>query len=288
MDGIVVGVDGSPGALTAMRWAVHEGSLRRLPVTIVHASGSDAVNSPVGWIDDETSDYDAGALLADLVRTARTEGWADGVELRTAVLEGNAVKALNEAAVGADQLVVGGRGSGGFEALILGSVSDHVLHHASVTVTVVPAESTVVGGGAVVVGVDGSAVSRAALTYAAREAVARHTRLRVVRVRLPLKIDPGPDMISRRVNPLGTAERAAQDLLTHEIRAVLGEDGAREVDAEVHVGRPAAGLVAAAENAALLVVGSRGRGGFAGLVLGSVSSQCVHHASCPTTVVRAT
>lgn len=289
----MVGVDGSAGALTAMRWAVREGSLRGLPVTVVHASGPDPVSAPVGWTDDEVSEYDTGTLLADLVRTARTEGWAAGVELRTAALEGRAAKALLHAAVGADQLVVGGRGSDGLSRLMLGSVSDQVLHHAQGTVTVVPAKWTVggadaLGDGAVVVGVDGSAESRAALSHAAREATARHTRLRVVRVRLPLRTDPGPDVLPGPGNPLETAERAAQDLLAREIRDVLGEAGAGEVDAEVHVGRPAAGLLAAAEDAALLVVGGRGRGGFTGLLLGSVSRQCVHHAGRPTTVVRAT
>jgi nucleotide-binding universal stress UspA family protein len=286
VDGIVVGVDGSPGALTALRWALCEGSLRSLPVTVVHAGGPDAVSPPVGWTDDETSGYDTGAFLADLVQTAQTQGWADGVDVRTAALEGRAAEALNQAARGADQLVVGSRGAGGFSRLMLGSISDHALHYSRATVTVVPAGFRVTGAGPVVVGVDGSPASRAALAHAAREARARHTRLRVVRVRIPLRVDPGPGISAGSANPLGTIERASHDLLRREIHTVLGEEGSREVDAEVHMGRPAAALLAAAEDAALLVVGSRGRGSFTGLLLGSVSSQCIHHAGCPTTVVR--
>jgi nucleotide-binding universal stress UspA family protein len=79
-------------------------------------------------------------------------------------------------------------------------------------------------------------------------------------------------------------EKRAQQSLDDTVREVLGE--AASVTCEVRAGRPSQGLVSASEQAQLLVIGARGRGGFTELLLGSVSQQCVHHARCPVLVMR--
>src|SRR5665213_2793304 len=85
---------------------------------------------------------------------------------------------------------------------------------------------------------------------------------------------------------LGDLHRAAQDLLERALADVKDEADGVEIDRQVVQGAAAEVLVSAATPRDLLVVGSRGHGGFAGLMLGSVSQQCVHHASCPVVIVH--
>ena len=144
--------------------------------------------------------------------------------------------------------------------------------------------------GTIVVGVDGSEGSRQALRWAAEEAQLRGAKLRVVHAWVvPLSIGlPEPSILGHPIIP---------ETPLDEIRAVLVRKGqavldaalesieAVDVAAELVERLPAHALIGAAEGADLLVVGSRGLGGFKGLLLGSVSQQCVHHAPCPLVIV---
>ncbi|RBY80761.1 universal stress protein [Blastococcus sp. TF02A-26] len=139
--------------------------------------------------------------------------------------------------------------------------------------------------GGVLVGHDGSPDAREALCWAAGLAGRAGLALQVVRswaittAPRPRTWEPG------YVPPLSDFEDAVHERLRADV-AAAGLDPAVVVHTHVVHGPAAASLIAAAENADLLVVGARGRGGFAGLRLGSVSDQCVHHAPCPVTVVR--
>ncbi len=136
--------------------------------------------------------------------------------------------------------------------------------------------------GVIVVGVDGSGPSREALRWAARQAKLTASRLRVVLAwHLPVTYGypvPYPDDF----DPESDARRA----LAEAVDATLGASPNVDIDQEVVNGPPALVLLEAARDAQLLVVGSRGHGAFAGMLLGSVSEQCVHHASCPVVVIR--
>ena len=138
-------------------------------------------------------------------------------------------------------------------------------------------------GGRIVVGVDGSEPARQALRWAAAEARHRGALLHVVHmVHFPVGFGPV-------VYPSADPERLAEmgDHFAHrECDEVLGDKPGVPVLAEGLVGLTAHGLIERSEGADMLVVGSRGRGGFSELVLGSVSHHCVHHASCPVVVVR--
>jgi len=141
---------------------------------------------------------------------------------------------------------------------------------------------------AIVVGVDGSAESIAAIRWAVEEGRLRKTAVRAVHVWQyplmstgdaffgpgfdPLPIDPG-ELRELAVAGLADAVRKATDVPD-------------AVEQEVVEGHAAEGLVEAAKDAELLVVGSRGHGGFGGLLLGSVSQACAHHARCPVVIVR--
>jgi nucleotide-binding universal stress UspA family protein len=139
--------------------------------------------------------------------------------------------------------------------------------------------------GGVVVGHDGSGCAQEALTWAAALAERAHWPLHVVRA---WRIATAPQPASWApgfVPPITDYEAAVQADLESDVAAVLGER-ARGVTCHVVHAPPVRALIEAAEGADVLVVGARGRGGFAGLLLGSVSDQVTHHAPCPVTVVR--
>ncbi len=137
----------------------------------------------------------------------------------------------------------------------------------------------------IVVGVDGSPSSRKALTWAAAEAADHRAELVVVNVWEHTLLPPaGSVSVSERYVP-DPSQRTADDLL-QVIKEELGEDPPVPVQAHVRQGRPAKVLIEESADADLLVVGQRGHGGFAGLVLGSVSQHVAAYAKCPVVVVR--
>jgi nucleotide-binding universal stress UspA family protein len=147
----------------------------------------------------------------------------------------------------------------------------------------------------IVVGVDGSPGGLEALRWALMEASLRGAALRVVHAWMVPLIDALPEPWAIGSRPLGPSDDEVHEHLEAAARSVLDASLAEassmapglEIHGELVEARPAAALLAAAEDADLLVVGSRGRGGFAALLLGSVSAQCVHHAPCPVVVVPA-
>jgi nucleotide-binding universal stress UspA family protein len=137
----------------------------------------------------------------------------------------------------------------------------------------------------VVVGIDGSANSHKALTWAAAEAADHGAELIVVNVWEHTLLPPaGSPSVSERYVPF-PSQRTAEDLVK-EIEEVLGDDPSVLAQPRVRQGNPAKVLIEQSEDADLLVVGTRGHGGFRGLVLGSVSQHVAGYAKCPVIVVR--
>jgi nucleotide-binding universal stress UspA family protein len=137
----------------------------------------------------------------------------------------------------------------------------------------------------VLVGFDGSASSHKALTWAAAEAADHRADLVVLNVWEHTLLPPaGSVSVSERYVP-DASQHTAEDLLEH-IKEVLGEDPPVLVQPRVKQGNPAKVLIEESADADLLVVGTRGHGGFRGLVLGSVSQHVAAHAKCSVTVVR--
>lgn len=136
----------------------------------------------------------------------------------------------------------------------------------------------------IVVGVDGSAASNAALRWALEEARLRGARLEAVHA----FASPEVSTTSQALHLIETDFAAYRAAGAEIVDRALSDAGAESVEIERSVveGPPAAALLDAAKEADLLVVGSRGHGGFAGLLLGSVSEQCAHHAPCPVVIVR--
>jgi nucleotide-binding universal stress UspA family protein len=141
-------------------------------------------------------------------------------------------------------------------------------------------------GGGVVVGHDGSGCSGEALVWAAALADRAGWPLHVVRSWRMTSAPRPATWEAGYVPPMTDYEKAVLDDLRSDVAAALGADRAAAVTCHAVHAAPVRALIEAAEGAELLVVGSRGRGGFSGLLLGSVSDQIVHHSPCPVTVVR--
>ena len=283
-DRIVVGVDASEEARHAAIWAAHEATLRGVGLTLVHtvlppsAAASfgpgmpvslDAMDGVISRADDELEAI-AGTLPATDVQTKVEIGSPSG--------------ALLEASQEAELVVIGSRGHGGFTGLLLVSVGTQVAAHALCPVVVVrgPGSTT---ADRVVVGIDGSPASEAALAFAFDEA-SRHgwslTAIHAWDV-------PAYDLL---VVPNAPVPVPLSDVADDEIRlaaeALAGfEADYPDVEVEQRLIRsaPVDALIAAADGAALLVVGTRGHGQLMGALLGSVSNGLLHKASIPVAVV---
>jgi nucleotide-binding universal stress UspA family protein len=286
MEIIVVGVDGSESAANALRWAVREGEVRDQTVVAVLSWGFlDQHHADPGATFDPDYDLDhALAALDAYVVAAVGDEVAERVE-RQAPCD-LAAPALVAASADASLLVVGARGLGGFKGLLLGSVSQHCLHHARCPVAVIREVPQPPADGSperVVVGVDGSESAATALRWAVAEATARGAELEVVHA-WHLPYAGGYPYTTAVFDPTMFEEAAKETVrealggvdlsgLAHPVRTVLVNEGAS----------PA--LLETAKGADLVVTGSRGLGGFRGLLLGSVSHQVAHHATCPVVIV---
>lgn len=283
---LVVGVDGSPGADRALRWAAAEARLWDAHLRLVHCY---PIEPDVGaWLpDDEQS---ANGLLDHVA--AKAEKFLAGLAWDTQPAwapSGSWGYKLVDLSREADLLVVGSRGLGGFMRLLLGSVSHHVSTHAATSVVVVRGSTAPVNGtGDVVVGVDGSEPSLRALHWGAREAMRRNVGVRAVHAyAVPSTQLSALRGVSEETAAHGRdrARASAIEALAEAVdRAQLPDDLA--VRQEVVAGSPAGVLVGVTRPDDLLVCGPRGLGPLEQRVLGSVSDQCLRHAQVPVALPR--
>ncbi|MGI9600591.1 MAG: universal stress protein [Acidimicrobiales bacterium] len=142
--------------------------------------------------------------------------------------------------------------------------------------------------GRIVVGVEGSGGARAALRWAIDEARHRNAVVDVVTTYVPTYVPAAPDLGFVPLDPIdlvGEVERLQNDVVTSVVESC--DVGDVEIGQRLVKGRAAETLIEESKGADMLVVGNRGRGGFRGLLLGSVSHQIAHHATCPVVIVRA-
>ncbi|MER7418506.1 universal stress protein [Micromonospora peucetia] len=283
---VVVGVDGSAASLVAAEHAARAAVLRSRPLHLVHG-----YLHPLGY-GVPINPYDVGlpapteeaqkmleTTAADLV------GRCPGLAVEVRQVAGGPGATLVAESRQAELVVVGSRGLGGFAGLLLGSVGTQVAAHAHCPVLVVrPAEEPIPVAGPVLVGVDGSESAELAVGYAADEAVRRGDGLVLVHVQPPDGDRRGPDEVTE-TQAAGHAESA--ELLATAAAAVRGSHPGLVVEGRLlQAPKAEQALVEASGDAALVVVGSRGRGGFTGLLLGSVSQALVQHARCPVLVAH--
>lgn len=283
---VVIGVDGSECALQAVRWAAAEAGRRRLPLRLVAAhawpSGGLAGDPGLG-VDPRAVMRDVAlghlAAAAETALQVAPEVPVDRVEVT-----GYAVPVLQGESSRAELLVLGDRGLGGFTGLLIGSVAVALSAHASCPVVVVRGSerdySTLLPE-PVAVGVDGSPASDAAVAFAFDAAAVR--RVPVVAVHAwNLPVDPAT-ATQLDLNGVDAEESGALAELLARWTEKYPDVAVRRL---IVRGRPARALVEESGRAQLVVVGSRGRGGLKGMLLGSVSQALLHHAHCPVVVAR--
>ncbi|WP_170861032.1 universal stress protein [Trujillonella endophytica] len=284
-------MDGSPGARAALVWALAAAgqagaSLELVSSYPVDFYWTDPYLADTGRLDDVRRD------TADLVAAALAEARQDpavaavpgAAEVAAEVVVGGGAAAehLVAQAEGAQLLVVGSRGRGGLRSTLLGSVALHCVAHAPCPVVVVH-PGAVQPPPRVVVGLDDSAMSRAALARAAGEARRLGARLEVVAALQPIAY--WSEVHAVALPPTAEARAQVQQSAEQVVAEVLGPDV--PVRLLVEEGSPAEVLTRIADGAALLVVGSHSRSRLAGMLLGSVALHCAVHAPCPVMVVHA-
>ncbi|MGW0161070.1 universal stress protein [Mycobacterium sp. NPDC003323] len=286
--GIVVGVDSSPEAQRAVEWAAIEAVMHDVPLTLAHIMPSARA---LTWYEVSVADeldrlaaergretLDAATTIAERAVTDRGP-----LTLREHIAQGNAVSTLTDLSKDAQMVVVGSRGLGRVGRAVLGSVSSALIRHAHCPVAVIhPVTDPQVQSAQapVVVGIDGSPASETAVAVAFDEASRRGVELVAVHSWSDLQVYAYPGDEWTIFQPQAEAELSErlagwQDRYPDvSIRRVVVRD------------HPAHQLLLQAEEAQLVVVGSHGRGGFAGMLLGSVGCAVAESANAPVIVAR--
>ena len=268
---VVVGIDDSDLSIVALAWAADEARRNARPLRLVHVTdpGEQWSGQPI---------LDAAA--------ARAQKAIPDLDVSTSLETGHTVDGLLKPASDASMVVLGSRGTRGFAGLRLGSTSLHVAMHAPCPVVVIrTAGEDVLPGpsaGRVVVGTENSPGSQRALDFAFQEAGSRGIGLTAVLA------SAGPEFDTSAAPPREW-EAAAQEekaVLAGILAGSRAQHPAVDVVEKAMWGDPRAVLIDESRGAELVVVGSHGRGGFGGMMLGSVSHALLHHAHCPVAVVR--
>jgi nucleotide-binding universal stress UspA family protein len=272
---ILVGVDGGSESQVALRWAVDAAGARDRAVRVVYAYRDQAVQEqafgaegyiPEPQVDRYRSDLDAAVdFVRDRLGYENGSGWLAGDTAANAILS---------EAPEAELIVLGSRMHSKVGAVLLGSTATAVTAKAPCPVVVVRG---ITATGPVLVGTDGSAYSEAAVLFGFEEAARSGNPLAVVYCWQPL---------ARQEVAIDDAEELLRNWLAESLAPYRDKFPGVQVRAEVVAGRPAAVLAERSSSSSMVVVGSRGRGGVAGLLLGSVSQSLLHHATCPVAVVR--
>ncbi len=280
--GVVVGADGSEHCLAAVRWAADTAAAYDLPLTVLCAR-PDAMAKPT-LVSEPTG------VLAEGVEAARSQ--QPGLRIRALQMPDAPVQSLLAAGENADVIVLGSRGVGGFRGLLLGSTTMHVAPYAQCPVVVVhsdvesrtPFEDTdgIAGNpGQVVLGYDGSPASNRAAAFAFRHAQAIGTGVVAVSVE-PSRGEPETE----EIDPENATPGSDTSAFHSPVIVTASAFPDVPVSFVAGTGRPAEVMLSEAVGAELLVVGSRGSGGFAGLIIGSVSQKLLAYASCPVAVLH--
>lgn len=262
----MVGVDGSGPSARAALWAADEAARLSVPLRLV------LVN------DDPAREPYAKEVVHDISNRCRHA--VGDLAIDGEVAHGHPAEELVRRSASARLIVVGSHGYGAFRDALLGSISAAVATHASSPVVVV--RGVAPKSGPVVVGLDDSAGSRKALQFAFDAANRRGSELVAVQALPNAYFIPGPYSHPDRDELLAQAEhRLAEQVATPA--ETYPEVTVRRIVSNVP---PVEALCEAGQHAQLLVVGHRGRGGFTGLLIGSVARGVLHHAPCPVAVVR--
>jgi nucleotide-binding universal stress UspA family protein len=288
---IVVGVDGSDSATQAALWAAAEAAHRRLPLVLVNAAPIPASTYTDGF--SVTPNYVEALKTKGLDYLAREQARVaevyPQVDLTTKLFTGQVVRTLVEQSRDARLVVLGSRGLGGVSGVLVGSTAVGLVSHGRCPVAVIrgrtedePPPTT----GPVVVGVDGSRAGETAVELAFEEASMRGAELVAVHTWTEFVSDVNYAYARQFMIDWQRIEEHECELLAEGLAGWQQKYPDVQVRRIVVRDRPVRQLLEQAERAQLLVVGSRGHGGFTGMLLGSTSQALIYHAPCPLLVAR--
>lgn len=285
--GVVVGVDESPGAKRAVQWAARDAELRSISLTIVHAISPEIATWPkmrlpaglARWQQDR-----GRRLVTEAFEIAEKAPRGGGpAEVHTEVLPSAAVSTLVDLSANAELVVVGCRGAGRWAGRPPGSVSSGLLRYAHCPVAIIPDDADSISHESqapVLVGIDGSPTSELATAMAFDEASRRNVGLLALHAWADTDSSECPEI------DWPTTQSMAEEALAERLAGWQERYPDVQVDRIVVRDRPAQQLVQRSEDAQLVVVGSRGRGEFAKLLVGSVGEAVSQMARVPTIVAR--
>lgn len=287
---VVVGVDGSGQSGLALSWACREATRLNRPLHLLHtyaiytAYSAPGVFTPLIDSDAEVLKDAAQQSLTEAVKTAEE---LTGMVVTSELQVGSAAAALVDASSSAYLVVVGARGRGALTSALLGSVSTQVAMHAHAPVIVIKdIEDPDRPRAGITVGIDGFEDSQACLEFAFEQASSRGVPLDVVHT---WAVERTQGLVASATNALSAeyeVESKRQILVAEALADWTQKFPDVQVQRSVLHAHAVPALLEHANGADLLVVGSRGRGGFASLVLGSVSHGVLQRAACPVAVVR--
>ena len=298
--GVVVGFDGSPHSQNALRWAARAATRRNTPLTVTSAylfPYSDYLHSVAPGPDDDVSRRIADGMLAEARQLLEDDGHQGEVDYLAII--GDATAGLVSVSADAELLVVGRRGLGRFWGRILGSVAAALPAYAHCPTVVVhspedverragddaaipePARDT----RAICVGVDSSAHARAAAITAAEEAKRLGVSLEVVHAQPPFTGTSNVWYLQQHEDLEQHTTQNTLEFLGEEIEFLQEQVPGVEIKPTVMRGAPAEAMIECSQRSQLTVLGTRGRGGFASLLLGSVSRTTLEHARGTVMVV---
>jgi nucleotide-binding universal stress UspA family protein len=285
--GIVVGVDDSAAAKVAVQWAARDAELRKIPLTLVHAISPEVAT----WLDIPLppglarwqTDHGRRVLDDALKIVAEASHRGGPAAVQTEVLSSAAVPTLIDLSKDAELMVAGSQGRGRWPGRLLGSVSSGLLRHAHCPVAIIHDEDPLMPHPAqapVLVGIDGSPASELATAIAFDEASRRNVALIALHAWSDVDVSEWP----------GVDWPATQSMAEEVLAERLAGWQERYPDVKVYRivvrDQPARQLIERSEVAQLIVVGSRGRGGFAGMLVGSVGEAVAQMARMPVIVAR--
>lgn len=290
-DIILVAIDGSQASQAAVRWAANTAHRRGIPLHLVTGYSIPSVLYDRS-ITVPPEFYDAlRAQATERIKDAGTiaHDVAPELQIVSTVHEGHPIDMLLKMSHDVTMIVMGSRGLGGLPGVVLGSVSAAVVSHAACPVVVVRDDNSVdedTKYGPVVVGVDGSEISQRATEYAFVEAEARGCELIAVHTWLDMMVPASLTGLSAPQRSWEDVERKQSELLTEHLQPLAEQYPNVPVRKVITRDRPVSALINQSEGAQLLIVGSHGRGGFKGMLLGSTSRALLQLAPCPLMVVR--
>lgn len=285
--GVLVGVDGSPAAKYAVDWAARDAAMRNTRLTLVHAVRPIGLTLPPLPAPTAFSRWQVEQgqkILDEAVEIARRTTPEGGpAEIESELLFSPVVPTLVDLSKDAQMVVVGSRGRGLLARSLLGSVSSSLIRHAHCPVAVIHDEDPLMPHPAeapVLVGIDGSSVSELATAIAFQEASWRGVELVALHVWSDVEVNDFPAINWPAMRP------AAEEIISERLAGWQGRYPDVRVRRIVECDHPTDNLIRQSELAQLVVVGSHGRGGFAGMLLGSVSTAVAHSARMPVIVAR--